>query len=143
MSLGVPDPKAPEPPELEVSFVMPCLDEAETVEGCIRAAQACIERNGLSAEIIIADNGSSDDSREIARSAGARVVEVLRKGYGSALMGGIAAARGRYIVMGDADLSYDFSEAMPFIEKRGSGKDSLSCSSLTYPILWALSRSGD
>ncbi len=110
-------------PDLEVSFVMPCLDEAETLEACIAAARRCIEENDLAAEIVVADNGSGDGSPEIARRAGARVVPVERKGYGSALMGGFAAARGRYLVMGDADLSYDFGEAMPLIRELRAGAD--------------------
>src|SRR3954464_3670435 len=92
---------------LEVSFVMPCLNEIQTLEGCIAAARTCIDDNGLAGEVVIADNGSTDGSQALARKAGARVVEVREKGYGSALRGGIAAARGRFIVMGDSDLSYD------------------------------------
>ncbi len=112
------------PPEaVEVSFVMPCLNEAETLESCIRAAQACIAANHLSAEIIVADNGSTDGSQEIAWRCGARVVPVSARGYGNALMGGFRAARGRYLIMGDADCSYDFSAAMPFIEKLRQGCD--------------------
>ena len=101
---------------VEVSFVMPCLDEAETLEACISAAQRCIESHGLAGEIIVADNGSSDGSQEIARRCGARVVDVKERGYGAALMGGFEAATGRYLVMGDADESYDFAEVMPMIE---------------------------
>lgn len=111
------------PAELELSIVMPCLDEAETLEGCIRDAQACIEANGLAAEIIVADNGSQDGSPEIARRCGARVVHVPRRGYGSALRGGFQAARGRYLLMGDADRSYDFGEAMRFVQKLREGAD--------------------
>src|ERR1051325_4281249 len=88
---------------VEVSFVMPCLNEARTLEHCIRGALRCSEENGLSGEVIVADNGSTDGSQELARRCGARVVDVVAKGYGNALMGGIAAARGRFIVMGDAD----------------------------------------
>jgi glycosyltransferase involved in cell wall biosynthesis len=102
---------------------MPCLNEAETLDRCVRAAQQCIHQNKLQAEVIIADNGSTDGSQEIARRLGARVVDVPRKGYGSALMGGFAAARGRFLIMGDADLSYDFSNAMPFIERLRDGAD--------------------
>ncbi|GAF67482.1 unnamed protein product, partial [marine sediment metagenome] len=79
---------------LEVSFVMPCLNEAETLDGCIRAAQECIDSNELRAEIIVADNGSTDGSQDIARNAGARVVNVPMRGYGAALLGGIDAALG-------------------------------------------------
>src|SRR5689334_12930815 len=84
--------------EVEVSFVMPCLNEAATLEACIGAARRCLEENGVAGEVIVADNGSTDGSQELARRCGARVVEVAEKGYGHALMGGIAAARGRYIV---------------------------------------------
>ena len=109
--------------DLEVSIVMPCLNEAETLASCIRKAQGAIERDGLSAEVIVADNGSSDGSPLIAKELGARVVEVERKGYGSALLGGIAAARGKYVVMGDADDSYDFTAIVPFLEKLRQGFD--------------------
>ena len=108
---------------LEVSIVMPCLNEAETLATCIRKAQSAIERDGLNAEIIIADNGSTDGSPLIAKELGARVVEVSRKGYGSALLGGIAGARGTYVVMGDADDSYDFTAIAPLIEKLREGTD--------------------
>ncbi|HEV2415353.1 MAG TPA: glycosyltransferase family 2 protein [Candidatus Dormibacteraeota bacterium] len=109
--------------DVEVSIVMPCLNEAETLASCIRKAQRAIERDGLSAEVIVADNGSSDGSPLIAKELGARVVEVERKGYGSALLGGIAAARGKYVVMGDADDSYDFTAIAPFLEKLRQGFD--------------------
>lgn len=109
--------------EIEVSFVMPCLDEAETLEDCIEAARGCIEAHGLRAEIIVADNGSTDGSPEIAMRCGAKVVPVATRGYGAALQGGFDAARGRYLVMGDADQSYDFGEAFPMIEKLRAGAD--------------------
>ena len=108
---------------VEVSFVMPCLDEAETLAGCIEAAKRCIERNRLSGEIVVADNGSTDDSREIARRMGARVVDAPVRGYGAAIMAGFEAARGRYLVVGDADQSYDFEEAFPMIERLRDGAD--------------------
>ena len=107
----------------EISFVTPCLNEAATIEACVREIQACIAEHRLSAEIVVADNGSTDGSRELARAQGARVVEVPERGYGSALMGGIEAARGRLIVMGDSDLSYDFREASRLIEKLRGGAD--------------------
>jgi glycosyltransferase involved in cell wall biosynthesis len=109
--------------ELELSIVMPCLNEAETLQGCIRKAQQSIRRHDLRAEIIVADNGSTDGSREIAQANGARLVPVKAKGYGAALAGGIEAAQGRYIIMGDADDSYDFSRIFPFIEKLREGHD--------------------
>ena len=108
---------------IEVSIVMPCLNEAETLETCIKKAQWFIAENELAGEVIIADNGSDDGSQEIARRLNARVVNVPAKGYGSALMGGIAAARGQYIIMGDADDSYDFSRLNPFIQKLRQGYD--------------------
>jgi glycosyltransferase involved in cell wall biosynthesis len=93
---------------IEVSVVMPCLNEAETLEACIVKAQRALQEAHIAGEIIIADNGSTDDSQQIAERWGAKVVNVQAKGYGSALMGGIAAASGQYVVMGDADDSYDF-----------------------------------
>ncbi|HET6882213.1 MAG TPA: glycosyltransferase family 2 protein [Pirellulales bacterium] len=108
---------------VEVSIVMPCLNEAETLERCIRKAQRAIVHHNLRAEIIIADNGSTDGSQQIAERLGARVVAVKEKGYGSALRGGIEAARGRYVVMGDSDDSYDFASIYPFIEKLRAGYD--------------------
>ena len=114
---------AKEASELELSIVMPCLNEAETLQRCINKAQRSIRRQNLRAEIIIADNGSTDGSKRIAQACGARVVPVEAKGYGAALAGGIEAARGRYIIMGDADDSYDFSNIFPFIEKLREGQD--------------------
>ncbi len=107
----------------EVSVVMPCLNEARTLPTCISKARECLARHGVAAEIIIADNGSTDGSQEIARAHGARVVDVPVRGYGAALAGGIAAARGRYVIMGDADDSYDFTSLMPFIERLREGYD--------------------
>ncbi len=108
---------------IEVSFVMPCLNEAETLEGCIQAAQRCIRSNDLKAEIIVADNGSNDGSQEIARQAGARVVNAPEPGYGAALTGGFDAACGDYMIMGDADQSYDFEEAIKMIRVLREGAD--------------------
>ncbi len=105
----------------EVSVVMPCLNEAESIGRCIEMARAGLASAGAAGEIVIADNGSDDGSQEIARQLGARVIEVARRGYGAALMGGFAAARGRLIVMGDADASYDFSAIAPFIERLRAG----------------------
>src|SRR5262245_33477197 len=102
---------------------MPCLNEADTLATCVEKAQRALREGGIEGEIVVADNGSSDGSREIARSAGARVVDVTAKGYGSALMGGIAAARGRFVVMGDADDSYDFLEVPRFVAKLREGNE--------------------
>ena len=114
---------APADSDLELSVVMPCLNEAETLEVCIEKALGCLAENGVKGEVIIADNGSSDGSQEIAVNAGARVVPVERRGYGAALLGGIAAARGTFVIMADADDSYDFQNLMPFIEKLREGYD--------------------
>src|SRR5262245_24942636 len=106
---------------LELSIVMPCLNEAETLAVCIKKAQQWLRTNHVSGEVIVADNGSTDGSQALAASLGARVIHVERKGYGSALMGGFSAARGKYIVMGDADDSYNFSQLGPFLEKLREG----------------------
>ncbi len=100
---------------LELTILMPCLNEAETLATCIVKAQAFLDRAGIEGEVLIADNGSTDGSREIAAGLGARVVPVEQKGYGAALLGGIAAAHGRFIIMGDADDSYDFSALDAFV----------------------------
>lgn len=107
--------------EIEVSVVMPCLDEAETVGRCVEAARRALEGAGIAGEIVVADNGSRDASVEAASRAGARVVHVAERGYGSALMGGITASRGRFVVMGDADASYDFGEIPRFLEALQGG----------------------
>jgi len=108
---------------LELSILMPCLNEAETLEICIQKALRSLRELDIAGEVIIADNGSTDGSQDIATRMGARVVPVVTKGYGSALMGGIMAARGVYIIMGDADDSYDFSNLGPFVEKLRGGWD--------------------
>ena len=107
----------PETRAIELSVVMPCLDEADTLDRCLEKAQRALAAAGIAGEIVVADNGSTDGSREIARRRGARVVEVAERGYGSALMAGINASRGRYVVMGDADDSYDFGEIPKFVAK--------------------------
>jgi glycosyltransferase involved in cell wall biosynthesis len=107
----------------ELTILMPCLNEGETLATCIAKARAYLERSGVAGEVLIADNGSTDGSIEIAERAGARVVRESRKGYGSALRAGIGAARGRYIVMGDADDSYDFAALDPFVEALRGGAD--------------------
>lgn len=107
----------------ELSIVMPCLNEAETVVTCIQKALSFLASSNISGEVIVADNGSTDGSVEMARRAGARVVAVKDKGYGNALRGGIAAARGKYVIMADSDDSYDFMALAPFIEKLCQGYD--------------------
>lgn len=107
----------------ELSIVMPCLNEADTLAICIEKAQRALRDADICGEIIVADNGSCDGSIEIATQLGARVVHVPQKGYGSALMGGITAARGRFVLMGDADDSYDFLETPKFVEKLREGYD--------------------
>ena len=102
---------------------MPRLNEAETLFTCIAKAQGALQRHELAGEIIVADNGSRDGSRQIAERMGAKVVNVEPAGYGNALMGGIAFARGRFVIMGDADDSYDFSAILPFVEKLRAGND--------------------
>jgi glycosyltransferase involved in cell wall biosynthesis len=109
--------------DIELSIVMPCLDEAETVVRCVQKARHFIESSGIAGEVVIADNGSTDGSRELAAAAGARVVVQQAPGYGNALMAGIRAARGRYVVMGDADDSYDFTNLQPFVEDLRDGAD--------------------
>jgi glycosyltransferase involved in cell wall biosynthesis len=108
---------------LELSVVMPCLDEAATVGVCVQKAMQALEHHGIRGEVIVADNGSTDGSRELARACGARVVPIERRGYGSALQGGIAAARGRYVLMGDADDTYDFPQLGEFVAKLREGFD--------------------
>lgn len=109
--------------QLELSILMPCLNEALTVGGCIEKAKAFISEAGVRGEVIVADNGSTDGSQKIAERHGARVVTVHQKGYGSALQGGISAAHGQYIIMGDADDSYDFYALMPFLVRLREGYD--------------------
>jgi glycosyltransferase involved in cell wall biosynthesis len=101
---------------LELTILMPCLNEAETVATCVCKARTFLERSGVDGEVLVADNGSTDGSIELARQAGARLVRIDRKGYGSALLGGIEAAAGRYVIMADADDSYDFSQLDGFME---------------------------
>jgi hypothetical protein len=108
-------------PGLELSIVMPCLNEVETLATCIEKAQGFLSASGVAGEIIVADNGSTDGSQEIARRLGARVVAVSERGYGSALHGGITAARGRYVIFGDSDDSYDFSKLGAFLERLRAG----------------------
>jgi glycosyltransferase involved in cell wall biosynthesis len=109
--------------ELELSIVMPCLNEARTVGACVAKALAYLGSRNINGEVIVADNGSTDGSQEIALNLGARVVPIASKGYGNALRAGIAAARGQFVIMGDSDDSYDFSGLQPFVEKLRTGYD--------------------
>ncbi len=123
-SRATPDAAPPQAEtEIEVSVVMPCLNEARTVAVCVAKARAALTRLGVRGEVIVADNGSTDGSTELARAHGARVVAVAARGYGSAVRGGIAAARGTYVIMGDADDSYDFGNLEPFIARLRAGDE--------------------
>jgi len=108
---------------VELTILMPCLNEAETLAVCVEKAQGYLERSGVSGEVLISDNGSTDGSQQIATNLGARVTEAPRRGYGAALINGIESARGRYIIMGDADDSYDFTGLDPFVEQLRDGSD--------------------
>ena len=108
---------------LDLSIIMPCLNEAKTIGNCIQKAKESIARLGVDGEIVVADNGSTDGSVEIAAKLGARVLQIEEKGYGNALRGGIEAAQGKWIIMGDADDSYDFGNIAPFVEKLQDGFD--------------------
>ena len=107
----------------ELTILMPCLNEAETLETCITKAMGYLQRSGVTGEVLIADNGSTDGSQDIARRLGARVVDVSVKGYGAALIAGIENAQGQFIIMGDSDDSYDFANLDPFVEELRSGAD--------------------
>jgi glycosyltransferase involved in cell wall biosynthesis len=109
--------------DVELTILMPCLNEAATVAACVDAAQVALRELGVPGEVVVADNGSTDGSRDLAAAHGARVVPVAERGYGAALLAGIEAARGRYIVMADADLSYDFTEAGRYLDKLREGYD--------------------
>jgi len=113
----------PNEKQLELTILMPCLNEAETLEVCIKKSLVFLEKHNLDGEVLVADNGSTDGSREIARKCGARVVEIPERGYGAALIGGCNAAYGKYVIMGDADDSYDFSNLTPFLERLRCGDD--------------------
>ena len=115
----------PEPAnsQLELTILMPCLNEAQTIATCVRKAREFLERTGIAGEVLIADNGSTDGSQAIAVAGGARVIAVPRRGYGSALLQGIEAAFGRFIVMGDADDSYDFTRLDDFVDSLRGGAD--------------------
>ena len=109
--------------DCELTILMPCLDEAETVARCVATARGWLASRGVAGEVLVADNGSTDGSQELAAKAGARVIHERRRGYGNALRAGIRAARGRYVVMADADESYDFAALDPFLEKLRGGAD--------------------
>ena len=113
----------PDLPSCELTVIMPCLNEAETVGTCVKKACGYLERRGVDGEVLVVDNGSVDGSPEVAERAGARVVHERRRGYGHALAAGIREARGRYIIMGDADDSYDFTGLDPFVDKLLDGYD--------------------
>jgi hypothetical protein len=119
VATGMPQPAA----SVELTILMPCLNEAETLATCIRKARQFLETAGVEGEILIADNGSTDGSIEIATSESTRVVNVPARGYGAALIGGIEAARGRFVIMGDADDSYDFANLSPFLDELRGGAD--------------------
>jgi glycosyltransferase involved in cell wall biosynthesis len=108
---------------VELTVVMPCLNEAETVATCVRKAMGFLADSGIDGEVLVADNGSTDGSQQLAEEAGARVVPISDKGYGNALMGGIIAANGKYVIMGDSDDSYDFTNLMPFVNELRKGAD--------------------
>lgn len=108
---------------MELTILMPCLNESLTLATCINKAQIFLKENNIDGEILIADNGSTDGSQNIAINAGAKVVNIKEKGYGAALIGGCNNALGKYVIMGDSDDSYDFLNLMPFIEKLREGYD--------------------
>ncbi|MFO1391448.1 MAG: glycosyltransferase family 2 protein [Agitococcus sp.] len=108
---------------MELTILMPCLNEAETIVTCINKAKNFLESFHIEGEVLIADNGSTDGSQQLAIDAGARVANIVQKGYGSALLGGINAAKGKFVIMGDADDSYDFSRLEVFVEKLRQGDD--------------------
>lgn len=122
-------------PEIELTILMPCLNEAETIVQCVTEALAALEKHNIVGEVLVADNGSTDGSLKIAQELGARVVLVAEKGYGRAILGGIMAARGKYILMGDADASYNFAQADRFLEKLRQGYDVVMGNRFTGEIL--------
>lgn len=121
-------------PDPEVTILMPCLNEIETLERCIRKAQKFLAEENIRGEVLVSDNGSTDGSQDLARRCGARVVDVPVRGYGAALIFGSAAARGKYIIMGDSDDSYDFSNLLPFVEKLRQGSELVMGNRLTGGI---------
>ncbi len=123
LSTSPPQAKTIEPGDIVVSVVIPCLNEEENIERCVTIALEAMRESGIPGEVVVADNASEDRSAELAALAGARVVHEPRRGYGSAYLAGFAAARGRYIVMADADLTYDFSEIPRFVEELDEGAE--------------------
>ena len=119
--LDTPPARAGDP--MLVSVVIPCLNEEENIEACVRSALEVMQREGIAGEVVVADNNSEDRSAELARAAGAHVVTETRRGYGSAYLAGFAASRGKYIVMGDADLTYDFAEIPRFVSELDKGSE--------------------
>jgi hypothetical protein len=117
------DSAVPSEDLLELTIMMPCLNEAETIEVCVSKAMGFLARTGISGEVLIADNGSTDGSQKMAEALGARVVQVFERGYGAALMGGMKASHGRYVIMGDADDSYDFENLDKMVEALRGGAD--------------------
>lgn len=117
------NPPVPHQPSVDLTILMPCLNEAKTVAACVRSARAYLDEAAIEGEVLVADNGSTDDSTTVAEAAGARVIHVSQKGYGAALMGGIIEARGRYVIMGDADSSYDFFRLGAFVARLRAGAD--------------------
>jgi glycosyltransferase involved in cell wall biosynthesis len=109
--------------DVELTILMPCLNEAETIQCCVRKAMAFLAESGISGEVLVADNGSTDGSKEMAEQLGARVVSIDRRGYGAALIGGIEAAAGRFVIMGDSDDSYDFTALGPFVAELRAGQE--------------------
>ena len=122
MSFEAPTPAAGES-DLELTILMPCLNEAETLGRCVEKAQGFLRNHQVRGEVLVSDNGSDDGSPDIAQRLGARVVRVATRGYGAALIHGATAARGRFVIMGDADDSYDFTELAPFLEELRGGAD--------------------
>jgi glycosyltransferase involved in cell wall biosynthesis len=123
LSVATPGDRSVSDEAVDVSVVIPCLNEAQTIERCVHLAREVLEEAGILGEVVVADNGSTDGSPELAERAGARVVHEPRRGYGSAYLAGFAAARGDRIVMADADLTYDFAEIPRFLEKMDEGAD--------------------
>jgi len=109
--------------EIELTILMPCLNEVRTLGNCVRQAQDFLQREHIAGEVLIADNGSTDGSQALAWGLGARVIAVAERGYGAALRAGIDAARGRFVIMGDSDQSYDFGRLEPFVQALRAGHD--------------------